>query len=129
MEKKNKIIDIVLKVVSYILVAALASVLTLVLYTPVSKLLPFTIYPSGTGAATDEVEVTANKLRQLLNIIDYCHVADVDVQTLGDERIHYEVQRLHRCIHQRLSINSLQWFDIFRAHSNTSFDKIESASD
>lgn len=84
MEKKNKIIDIVLKVVSYILVAALASVLTLVLYTPVSKLLPFTIYPSGTGAATDEVEATANKLRQLLNLIDYCHVADVDVEALGD---------------------------------------------
>ena len=84
MEKKNKIIDIVLKVVSYILVAALASVLTLVLYTPVSNLLPFTIYPSGTGAATNEVEATANKLRQLLNLIDYCHVADVDVQTLGD---------------------------------------------
>ena len=82
--KKDKIIKIVLKTVSYILVAALASVLTLVLYTPFSNLIPYTIYPSGTGTATDEVEATANKLRQLLNLIDYCHVADVDVEVLGD---------------------------------------------
>ncbi len=81
---KDKILNFVMKTVSYILVAALASVLTLVLYTPVSNLIPYTIYPDGNGQATDEVEQTADKLRQLLNLIDYCHVADVDVQVLGD---------------------------------------------
>ena len=84
MEKKDKILNMVMKVVSYILVAALASVLTLVLYTPVGNLIPITLYPNGNGQASDEVEQTAYKLRQLLNLIDYCHVDDVDVQALGD---------------------------------------------
>ena len=81
--KSNKTLSILLKVVSYILVAALASVLTLVLYTPFRNLLP-TYYPTGTGEASDEVEQTTNKLRQLLNLVDQCFIGDADMGVLGD---------------------------------------------
>jgi carboxyl-terminal processing protease len=82
MENK-KVIRVLIKVISYVLVAALACVITLVLYTPVSSFLP-TVYPTGTGEATDEVEATTQKLRQLLNLIDQCFIGQADMQVLGD---------------------------------------------
>lgn len=82
MENK-KIVRVFIKVISYVLVAALASVVTLVLYTSVSNFLP-TVYPNGTGEATDEVEATTGKLRQLLNLIDQCFIGQADMQVLGD---------------------------------------------
>lgn len=78
MEKKT-----VLKILSYVLVAALASVITLVISLPLENYLP-TYYPTGNGAASQEVEQGSAKLRQILNLVDQCFIGDADTGEMTD---------------------------------------------